>query len=157
MTQIISLEKLVSKRQQWPKTKVILVTGCFDLLHAEHKKLLQAAKKQGEILLVGLESDKRVRQLKGLSRPVNPIVMRLKNLAGREIADYVFSLPEKFSSFSAHQKLISQLKPDILAVSSHTPNLAAKKKILAKYGGRIKIVLPHNPKVSSTLLLLTSR
>lgn len=154
MTKIISLKQLLATRDTLFSNKTsVLATGIFDLLHSEHKKFLKAAKKQGDILLVGLESDFRVRQLKGSSRPINPIDIRLKNLAQWGIADYLFPLSEKFSAPQDHQQLISQLKPDILAVSSHTPNLHAKKKIIEHYGGKIQIVLPHNPKISTSQLI----
>lgn len=134
------------------KTKV-LVTGCFDVLHSQHRKLLKAAKKQGDILLVGLESDARVRKLKGSHRPLNPLKLRLKNLQALNIADFCFPLPKKFSKNHHHQALIKKLRPDILAISSHTPNQKAKRTIIEKYGGKIKVVLKHNPKLSTTKLI----
>lgn len=136
------------------KSKIIvLVTGVFDLLHQEHKKFLNQAKKQGDILIIGLESDKRVSQLKGKDRPINSLQVRLENLAKWGIADKIFPLPEKFNTTKDHQKLISQLRPHILAVSSNTPNLSAKRKLMEKYSGQLKIVLPHNPKVSTTKMI----
>ncbi|KKS79400.1 MAG: Bifunctional protein HldE, partial [Candidatus Beckwithbacteria bacterium GW2011_GWA2_43_10] len=67
----------------------VLVTGCFDVLHSEHKKFLKAAKKLGGTLLVGLETDARTRQLKGPGRPINSLRLRLKNLQQLGIADQV--------------------------------------------------------------------
>jgi cytidyltransferase-like protein len=131
----------------------VLATGVFDVLHSEHKKFLKAAKKQGDILWVGLETDARVRKLKGPGRPVNPLTIRLQNLRQLKIADKVFALPEKFSSSADHRALIKRIGPDILAVSAHSPNLVAKKKIMEDLGGRLRIVLPKNPKISTTKLL----
>jgi len=135
-----------------PKTTV-LVTGVFDILHQEHKNFLNQAKKQGDILLVGLESDKRVSQLKGKDRPINNLQIRFKNLAKWGIADYLFPLPKKFNTTKDHQKLLSQLRPNILAVSANTPNLSAKRQLIEKYGGKIKTVLKHNPNISTTKLI----
>ena len=136
---------------------VILATGCFDILHSEHLKFLRAAKKQGDILLVGLETDTRVRQLKGPGRPVNPLLLRLKNLQQLGIADQVFALPKQFNDLNHFTALINQIKPDILAVSSSTPNLPIKRQIMKRFGGRVIIVLPHNPRISTTKMLkLTS-
>ena len=132
---------------------LVLVTGIFDVLHSEHKNFLKASKQQGDILLVGLESDTRTRQLKGNSRPFNPLKTRLQNLTNLHLANYIFPLPEKFSSSPAHQKLIKTLKPDILAISSHTPNQPQKKQIIEKYGGQLKVVYSHNPQVSTTKLI----
>lgn len=151
MTKIIDLKDLITKIS--PHQKIVLATGVFDILHSEHEKFLQAAKKQGDILLVGLESDTRVKQLKGPHRPLNPIKTRLQNLAALDLADYVFFLPEEFDHLQQHQALIQQLHPHILAVSSQTPHQPQKQKIIEKYGGKIKVVLPHNPQISTSKLL----
>lgn len=134
-------------------TLKVLVTGVFDILHSEHKKLLSAAKKLGGILLVGLETDARVRQLKGPGRPINPLRVRLKNLQQLGIADKVFALPKRFNDLNHFSSLINQIRPDILAASSSTPHLAVKRQIMKRFGGRVVIVLPHNPKTSTTKLL----
>lgn len=131
----------------------VLVTGVFDILHSEHKKLLSAAKKLGGILLVGLETDARVRRLKGPGRPINPLRLRLKNLQQLGISDEVFPLPKKFNDLNHFTALINQIRPDILAVSSSTPHLAVKRRIMQQFGGRVVIVLPHNPKISTSKLL----
>ena len=60
--------------------KKILVTGVFDLLHQEHINFLTKAKAVGDILVVGLETDTRVKQLKGFNRPINSTKDRLQNL-----------------------------------------------------------------------------
>src|SRR3989338_6865202 len=100
------------------RSQIVLATGCFDVLHKEHKKFLKAAKALDGWFYVGLESDKRVRQLKGQSRPVNSLNQRLTNLRRLKIADHVFGLPENFTTTTARRKLIKQIHPDILAVSS---------------------------------------
>ncbi len=140
------------RRLQGSSLKV-LATGVFDVLHAEHKKLLRAAKNLGGRLLVGVETDDRVKQLKGQDRPVNPLTVRLQNLKRLKIADEVFALPEKFATERDHAALIAQIKPDILAVSSSTPNLDSKRRIMKRFGGRVVVVLPFNPKVSTTKML----
>jgi len=132
---------------------IVLVTGIFDVLHQEHKKFLKAAKQQGDILMVGLESDTRTRQLKGLGRPLKPINLRLQNLAKWGIADYIFPLPQKFHQPKHHENLIKKIKPDILAISSHTPNQLQKKKIIEKYDGQLKVVYSHNPKISTSKMI----
>lgn len=139
-------------RRQLPGT-LVLVTGIFDVLHQEHKKFLKAAKQPGDILLVGLESDARTRQLKGKNRPLNLINIRLQNLTKWGIADYIFPLPETFKTSQDHEKLIKKIKPDILAISSHTPNQPQKKKLIEKYGGQLKVVLSHNPKISTSKII----
>jgi len=155
VSKITSLKKLlfiIHNLSSITKT-VVLATGVFDLLHSEHRKFLKKAKEQGEILLVGVETDARVRKLKGLGRPVWDLAKRLKEISKPAFVDFAFPLPEKFDKPEDHEKLIAQLKPDILAVSASTPNLKAKKKLIEKYGGKLKVVLPYNPKVSTTKII----
>lgn len=144
--------KIILKKY-YQLTRIVLVTGCFDVLHSEHKKFLTAAKKLGGILLVGLESDARVKKLKGPGRPVNSINQRITNLEKLNLADIVFSLPKKFNNLKDFRALINQIRPEILAVSASTPNLETKRKVLQSFGARVVIVLPHNPKISTTKML----
>jgi cytidyltransferase-like protein len=131
------------------KTKV-LVTGVFDVLHQEHKRFLQAAKKAGDYLVIGLESDSRVKKIKGDQRPIFSQDKRKKNLEKWQIADEVFILPSKFSSMQDHLSLIKKVNPDILAVSEHTSHLGRKRDILKKIGGEVRVVRNHNPDFSTT-------
>ena len=131
----------------------VLVTGVFDLLHAEHVNFLRAAKAIGDILIVGIESDVRVKQLKGEHRPVWNQDRRVRELKKLKFVDQVFVLPTKFDSPADHEQLIGTIKPDILAVSSHSPHLEAKQRILAKFGGRVEVVHQHNSEVSTTYLI----
>ncbi len=154
MTQIVSLATLYDLHSTiFQRHRVVLVTGVFDLLHPEHKKLLQAAKKQGNILLVGLEPDQRVAKLKGPTRPLNPINTRLQNLSALCLADYVFKLPTNLNTREGREDLITKLHPHLLAVSSHTPHLTEKRRIMKLIGGQVKVVLRHNPDVSTTRLI----
>lgn len=130
----------------------VLVTGVFDVLHEEHVKFLFAAKKLGQ-LMVGLESDLRVSNIKGNNRPINPAAVRMQNLVDLGIADEVFVLPEKFNNIEQRRTLLNLIKPDILAVSSHTPHLDKKRRLMKAIGGRVEIVHQHNPKVSTSKLL----
>ena len=128
-------------------------TGVFDVLHDEHRNFLQAAKKAGDLLIVGLEPDARVKLLKGEGRPVNGIENRLKNLDDWQIADALFVLPEDFGRKEHQESLIARLKPAILAVSSHTLHQDRKAAVMEKYGGELRVVHRHNPAVSSTKII----
>ena len=134
------------------KTK-ILVTGVFDILHQEHLNFLKKAKQLGDVLVVGVESDLRVKKMKGEGRPVNKQEQRKVNLEKLNIADEVFILPEKFASPADHLQLLQKIKPDILAVSSHTAFLDKKEKSMQEIGGRVAVVHQHNPNISTTKIL----
>jgi D-beta-D-heptose 7-phosphate kinase/D-beta-D-heptose 1-phosphate adenosyltransferase len=141
------------KVDRQPDQTLVLVTGVFDIVHSEHLKFLRAARQKGQILIVGLETDQRVLRLKGPGRPVNRLGKRLSNLAKTAIPDYVFPLPIQFDTTLDHQALLAVLRPDILAVSSHTLHLDKKKRLMAKYSGQLKVVLPYNAEVSTTKIL----
>ncbi len=146
------LKKALARLHQQNK-KLVLVTGVFDILHAEHRKFLEKARAQGDFLLIGLETDQRVRELKGPGRPINSAKARRANLAAWGLADEIFMLPTQFSRPADHDNLIAQIKPTVLAVSSHTAHLPKKQAILQKYGGQVIVVHEHNPEVSTTTLL----
>ncbi len=133
--------------------KTVLATGVFDILHSAHIEFLKRAKKQGDTLVVGIESDKRVKELKGESRPVNNQKERLKNLKKLEIADKIFILPKNFGKEQQILKFLKKINPDILAVSENTAYIKSKKKLMQKIDGKVKIVYPHQPQISTTKLL----
>jgi len=147
-----NLEQFLVKRQQLNKT-LTLVTGVFDLLHEEHFIFLQKAKNLGDFLLVGLESDVRVRQMKGEGRPINKQETRLKNLQNSGIADFIFILPEEFSKPNDHRQLINKIRPDFMAVSSNTLFQAEKAKILAEFSAKLVVVHDFNPEFSSSKII----
>lgn len=144
---IQSITKLATqlRRQQ----TIVLATGFFDLLHQEHIKFLRAAKKTGDILIVAVESDARARVIKGEGRPIEPQALRLKHLA--PYADYLIALDPSFNNPKAFESLIKAVRPTYLAVSSHTAHQDKKAKLVEKYGGSLKVVHPHNPKVSTSI------
>jgi D-glycero-beta-D-manno-heptose 1-phosphate adenylyltransferase len=135
------------------KQITVLVTGVFDCLHQEHLNFLNKARALGDILLIGIETDKRVKEIKGQERPVNNQEFRIKNLEKLDIANKVFLLPEDFSVSKQHLAFIKKIRPNILAVSSHTPNLKQKKEIMEKMNGKLVVVMKQNPKLSTTKII----
>lgn len=89
----------------------VLVTGVFDVLHLEHEYFLRQAKALGGRLVVGIESDLRVKKLKGPDRPINAQATRCQNLRDLGIADEVFVLPEQFNTSDDHRALLQKIKP----------------------------------------------
>jgi D-beta-D-heptose 7-phosphate kinase/D-beta-D-heptose 1-phosphate adenosyltransferase len=148
-------EELVSILQirKRSRSQLTLVTGVFDVLHREHRQFLRAAKKLGKILVIGLESDQRVREMKGEGRPIHIDSERKANLQAWGLADVIFTLPSDFGQATVRQEILQAIKPDFLAVSSHTPFLAIKKSELEAIGGQVKIVHQFNPQISSTKLI----
>ena len=159
MIEISGLTNLANKIKTFKSEGkiIVLVTGVFDILHSEHIKFLSAAKQVGDLLLVGLESDSRVKQLKGSTRPINNITIRLINLEKLNLADIIFPLPNKFASAKDHRHLITTLKPDILAVSKNTPHQNSKKNIMRLVHGKLIVVHSHNPAISTTQILKNAK
>jgi D-beta-D-heptose 7-phosphate kinase / D-beta-D-heptose 1-phosphate adenosyltransferase len=100
---------VLSDRLKKEGKKVVFTNGCFDILHVGHVKYLQEAKSYGDVLIVGLNSDSSVRELKGPTRPVNNEADRAYILAALEAVDYVVL----FSEETPHA-LIKNIAPDIL-------------------------------------------
>lgn len=133
--------------------RVVLATGVFDLLHIEHLRFLTKAKAAGDKLLVGIESDARVKTIKGQNRPVNSQTIRLEQLRALRAVDLAFILPKTFNSQSDWENLMQQLHPDLYAVSSHTSFLKNKQAICRQFGIQFKIVHQQQPAHSTSLLI----
>lgn len=131
--------------------KIVLATGFFDLLHAEHLNFLHKAKAAGDILIVAIESDERARITKGEGRPIETQSVRCSKLSG--YADYVIALPPDFDNFDAYDSLMSAVRPQIYAVSSHTSHQKTKNFLVEKYGGKLCVVHEFNPAISTTQII----
>ena len=88
---------------------VTLANGCFDLLHAGHVQSLAFSRAQADLLVVGLNSDRSVRAIKGETRPIYPSDERARILAALEAVDYVVIFDD-----TRAEKIIRALKPDVL-------------------------------------------
>lgn len=118
MTKIHSVQasiKLAKKLHSAGK-KIVLAGGCFDLLHLGHIYFFEQAKKQGDFLLLLLESDETVRSLKGENRPIHTQKVRAKMLAALEAVDGVCLLPP-LGTNKAYDELVLHLKPAIIATT----------------------------------------
>lgn len=93
--------------------KVVFTNGCFDILHVGHLQLLEKAKSFGDILVVGLNSDRSVRKLKGAGRPILPQKDRARLLAALAMVDYVVIFDE-----DTPRELLSRIRPHILVKGS---------------------------------------
>lgn len=112
--------------------RVVFTNGCFDILHVGHVKYLQEAKSYGDVLIVGLNSDSSVRELKGPTRPVNPQEDRAYILAALESVDYVVM----FSDETPYE-LIKNIAPDILVKGG---DYEGKSVVGAQFAGELRLV-----------------
>ena len=111
--------------------KKIFVNGTFDVLHRGHLLLLNYAKNLGDVLYVAIDSDERVKEKKGLSRPINSLDERLFMLENLKAVDYVMS----FSNDGSLESLVKIIKPDIMVVGSDWKN---KPVIGSQYAKELK-------------------
>ncbi|MFC1809317.1 D-glycero-beta-D-manno-heptose 1-phosphate adenylyltransferase [Candidatus Omnitrophota bacterium] len=133
---IISLKKAKEIRKSLKKRrkKLVFSNGCFDILHVGHVCYLQAARRLGDTLLVGLNRDDSVRRLKGPKRPINSEKARAKVLAALECVDYVV-----YFSDDTPQRLIATLLPDVLVKGSDWKKGAiVGEDIVAAHGGKVR-------------------
>ena len=108
ITTLLRLRSAVRRAKARGK-RVVFTNGCFDLLHAGHVTLLERAKRYGDLLVVGLNSDRSVRALKGRGRPILPARDRARLLAALASVDYVVIFDEP-----TPQRVITRLVPDVL-------------------------------------------
>ena len=134
---IIPRERLLElfKRLHGESRRIVTTNGCFDLFHLGHKHSLEEAKKKGDILIVGLDSDESVKKLKGPTRPIYSETERAELLSAMEAVDFVTIFPS-----GGAIKYIDILKPNVY-VKSGNYNLEtinqSERKLVESYGGEI--------------------
>ena len=132
--------------------RVVFTNGCFDLLHAGHVRYLEAARAEGDLLVVGLNSDASVRRLKGPGRPLNPAADRAEVLAGLEAVDAVVVFEEDTPA-----ALIAELLPDVLVKGADwAAGEIVGADIVRGRGGKV-VRIPLLPGRSTSQLLETIR
>jgi D-beta-D-heptose 7-phosphate kinase/D-beta-D-heptose 1-phosphate adenosyltransferase len=135
---IVSEEELLKiiARAKAHDEKIIMTNGCFDLLHAGHVTYLQAAKALGDRLIVAVNSDESVKQLKGDSRPINGLQERMTVLAALACVDWVVSFSEE-----TPERLYCSVLPDVLVKGGdYSPDQVAGGDCVTKAGGEVKIL-----------------
>src|SRR6187401_764238 len=134
---ICSLTGIIEKTKQWKKEgkKIVFTNGVFDLLHKGHIFSLSQAAKQGDILIIGLNSDSSVKRLKGDSRPINDQDARALLLASLIMVDAVIIFEE-----DTPLKLITTILPDVLVKGGdYTIDQVAGAKEIITNGGKVVI------------------
>ncbi len=121
------------------KGKIVLAGGCFDILHIGHVRFLSEAKRMGDYLVVLLESDKRVKKLKGKNRPVFIQKERAEMLSALESVDLILLLP-MIEKENDYLNLVMKIKPDIIAVTENDPLIEKKRSQAKEVGGKLKII-----------------
>jgi D-beta-D-heptose 7-phosphate kinase/D-beta-D-heptose 1-phosphate adenosyltransferase len=128
--------------------RIAFTNGCFDLLHLGHVQLLHYAQSQGDVLIVGLNSDVSARKLKGPGRPINSEQVRSRVLAAIGDVDYVVLFDEE-----SVLPLVRQIRPDVLVKGAdYTVEGVVGHEFVMSYGGQIKLA-PRVEGLSTTELI----
>lgn len=117
--------------------KIVFTNGCFDLLHVGHVRYLQEAKAQGDVLVLGVNSDRSVKELKGPTRPIQKQEDRAEILAALACVDFVCVFDE-----STPIKLIEAITPDVLVKGGDwkAEQIVGSEHVL-KNGGEVKSLI----------------
>ncbi len=148
--EILTLDEAILRfgREKRNGRRIVFTNGCFDLLHPGHIGSLEQARALGDALIVGLNSDASVRQLKGAGRPVLPERERAEILAALECVDAVVIFDEL-----TPREIIARLLPDVLVKGADWPGdqIVGREEVEAA-GGRV-VSIPVVPGYSTTEIL----
>jgi rfaE bifunctional protein nucleotidyltransferase chain/domain len=150
VTKILARTNASEVRRLQPDKTIVFTNGCFDILHTGHVRYLSEARKLGDLLVVGLNSDASVRELKGEGRPLNSQDDRAEVMAALEAVDYVIIFDEK-----RVDSLLREVHPDVYAKGGDytVDNLdQGEVAVLGEIGAKIHI-LPLVPGKSTTKLV----
>ncbi|NTW14922.1 MAG: adenylyltransferase/cytidyltransferase family protein [Candidatus Moranbacteria bacterium] len=134
---VVSENKAVKLSQRYRNEgkRVVTTNGSFDVFHFGHVILLEEAKRQGDILIVGLNSDTSVRAYKGPNRPINPEAARAGVLAAMEAVDHVFLFDD-----TTPIRWLERIRPAVHCNSSEYGSDCVERPTLDAIGARLKLV-----------------
>ncbi|MCR4590665.1 MAG: D-glycero-beta-D-manno-heptose 1-phosphate adenylyltransferase [Lachnospiraceae bacterium] len=138
----------VKLRESLQGKKVVFTNGCFDILHVGHVQYLKEARKLGDVLIAGVNSDASVRRLKGDTRPVNTLNDRMEMLSALSFVDYVIPFED-----DTPYELIRDIQPDLIVKGGdYRPEDVVGRDIVEAKGGSVVIIPQTEGKSTSSLL-----
>ena len=145
---LLTKEEIKEQCNVWKNMSksIVFTNGCFDLLHRGHIDLLEKAATFGDILILGLNSDKSVKMIKGTDRPIESENVRINHLIKLGMISAIC-----FFDNDTPLELIQIIKPDVLVKGGDykTKNIVGSKEIV-EWGGRVEII-PLTPGYSTTI------
>ena len=134
----------LAERLRAERKRIVLANGCFDLLHVGHVRYLEAARRLGDVLFVGVNDDAAVARLKGPGRPLLPLDERVEILRALRAVDHVVVFGEDTAD-----RLVAALKPDVHAKGTdYAPEAVPEAATVRAHGGTVAVV--GDPKDHST-------
>ena len=147
MGKVVSRDELkeIVQQEKAAGKKIVFTNGCFDLIHLGHIRYLREAEKQGDLLIVAVNSDQSVKELKGENRPLVPEEARAEIISALASVDFVVIFPEETPA-----EIITLLKPDVLVKGGDwKPEEVVGKRAVEQAGGKV-VIIPFLPHHSST-------
>jgi D-beta-D-heptose 7-phosphate kinase/D-beta-D-heptose 1-phosphate adenosyltransferase len=148
--QILSIEDLLPIVKDLHKNgkRIVFTNGCFDILHKGHIALLKKAREAGDVLIVGVNSDSSIRQIKGHGRPINSLEDRLTVLAGLQSVDYLIAFQQ-----TSPLHLIKAVQPDVFVKGgNYSENTIPEAPLLKKIGCVVRII-PYKEEHATTQII----
>ena len=152
MGQLTTTADLVAKRAFWRANRqtIVWTNGCFDLLHAGHVRTLRDARSQGDVLIVGVNSDRSVRANKGPSRPVIPESYRAEMVAALQCVDFVVIFDDNTPT-----QILDQLRPDVHCKGEDYKDgkkAMPEAETVRSYGGRVAFLPLYDGLSTSSII-----
>lgn len=145
LVQLDDLRKILDDRDE---KNIVFTNGCFDILHVGHIRFLTQCKKEGDILIVGVNSDNSVSKIKGICRPIITFDNRVEVLSAIEVVDYIIGFDDE-----TPYGLIRYIKPDVLVKGADwEESRIAGADVVKEYGGRI-VRVPFSIGTSSSQII----
>lgn len=132
--------------------KIVVAGGCFDILHIGHITLLENAKKEGDVLIVMLESDEAIKVKKGMNRPIHTQEQRAHMVSSLRSVDFVILLPSSMKN-TDYDDVLKQVKPAIIATTLGDPYAFHKERQAKETGAALVYVNQPIANISTSSIL----
>jgi len=142
----------IANRLRKQNKSIVTTNGSFDIFHFGHVKLLEECKRQGDVLIVGVNSDKSVREYKSPDRPINPETARAGVLAALAAVDYVFIFDD-----TTPNRWLELIKPKVHCNSSEYGENCVERPALDRIGARLHLVKRGDDGLSTTDIINKAR
>lgn len=150
MKRIIKITELPKIRRKYKDKKIVLGTGCFDIIHWGHVHFLENSAKQGDILVVGINSDSSIKLIKGKDRPIMNEDQRARLLVALRVVDYLFV----YDDTTAKDYILS-LKPDVFAMGEGSVDAYPDEREATEQVGAKLHIIKRKPAPSTTSIIST--
>ena len=142
---------IYNAQKSMQREEAVLVGGCFDVLHYGHVRFLEEAKRQGDYLIIALESDTSITKWKKRT-PIHDIAKRAHNLASLRVVDEIILLPP-LQGYDDYLNLVKSIHPKVIAITDGDPQIDNKRKQAMDIGAKVVIVTTRTEPFSSSKII----